>query len=151
MPKKALDSETEKKMVDQVTRWAKVTDNARYLSVEHRHKEKEYGIKWRSTFKLELEKEYDKLVMKFGNPLEDSQNWDGDQFEVIAAIVEKDFKDVQTFYGGKQHDLLDMLSNNLTAFEESIAHLRGYLKRPELHNELPPPTPPHEIKVSPKK
>ena len=51
-------------------RWAKVTDNARYLSVEHRHKEKEYGIKWRTAFKGQLEIEYDKLVLKFGNPLE---------------------------------------------------------------------------------
>ena len=149
--KKQLDPVIEKKMMDQVNRWAKVADNARYLSVEHRHKEKEYGIKWRTTFKIELEKEYDKLVMKFGNPIEGSPTWDGDQFEVIAAIVEKDFRDVQTFYGGKQHDLLDMLSANLIAYEETCAHLRGYLKRPELHNELPPPTPPHEIKVIPKK
>tara|TARA_B110000285_G_C14699196_1_gene412657 strand:- start:248 stop:493 length:246 start_codon:yes stop_codon:yes gene_type:complete len=81
-------------MMDNVNRWAKVTDNARYLSVEHRHKEKEYGIKWRSTFKLELEKVFDKLVTKYGNPLEAHPTWDGDQFEVIAAIIEKDFKDV---------------------------------------------------------
>ena len=133
-------------MFEQVDRWAKVTDNARYLSVEHRHKEKEYGIKWRSCFKVELEKEYEKLVEKYGNPLEGNNTWDGDQFEEICAIVDKDFKDVQTFYGGKQHDLLEMLNGNLTAYEESCAHLRGYLKRPELHNELAPPTPDPESK-----
>ena len=92
--KKQLDPEIEAKMMDNVNRWAKVTDNARYLSVEHRHKEKEYGIKWRSTFKLELEKVFDKLVTKYGNPLEAHPTWDGDQFKVIAAIIEKDFKDV---------------------------------------------------------
>ena len=106
-------------MNDQVNRWAKVADNARYLSAEHKYKEKEYGIKWRSAYKLELEKEYDKLVTKFGNPLEASDTWHGDQFQVIAALVEKDFKDVQTFFGGRQADLMDMLSGNLVAYEES--------------------------------
>ena len=33
-------------------RWARVLDNAGYLGVEHRHKEKEYGIKWRTAFKI---------------------------------------------------------------------------------------------------
>ena len=98
---KQLDPEVEKKMNALAERWAKVTDNSRYLSIEHRHKEKEYGIKWRTAFKGELEKEYDKLVLKYGNPLEAKETWGGDQFEVIAAIVEKDFKDVQTFVGGK--------------------------------------------------
>ena len=75
-------------------RWARVIDNARYLSVEHLHKEKEYGIKWRAQYKVELEKEVDKLVAKFGNPLEGKASWSGDQLEVVLAIVDKDFRDV---------------------------------------------------------
>ena len=57
-------------------------DNARYLEVEHRHKEKEYGIKWRAAYKLVLEKEFNALVKKHGNPIDEMQ-WNGNQFEVI--------------------------------------------------------------------
>tara|TARA_B110000285_G_C14591812_1_gene366742 strand:- start:324 stop:479 length:156 start_codon:yes stop_codon:yes gene_type:complete len=32
-------------------KWDKVMDNAKYLGDEHRYKEKEYGIKWRSAYK----------------------------------------------------------------------------------------------------
>ena len=45
------------KMIHCVERWAKVVDNARYLSFEHQFKEKEYGIKWRESYKVELKKE----------------------------------------------------------------------------------------------
>ena len=45
-------------------RYITLLDNATYMPCEHIQKEKEYGIKWRTTFKLELEKTYDKLVMK---------------------------------------------------------------------------------------
>ena len=99
--KKTLDPETEKKMNAYHERWGKIIDNARYLDVEHRHKEKEYGIKWRSAFKVELEKQFDALVMKYGNPLEGQPTWNGDHLEVIQAIIEKDFKDVLTFVNGK--------------------------------------------------
>ena len=33
-------------------KWDKVMDNAKYLGDEHRYKEKEYGIKWRSAYKI---------------------------------------------------------------------------------------------------
>ena len=51
-------------------KWDKVMDNAKYLGDEHRYKEKEYGIKWRSAYKVIMQAEYDKLVKKFGNPLD---------------------------------------------------------------------------------
>ena len=47
-------------------RWARVMDNASYIGVEHRHKEKEYGIKWRTAFKSQLHKETDKMLKKYG-------------------------------------------------------------------------------------
>ena len=112
--KKEIDSGTEKKMNVLCDRWATVVDNIKYLDVEHRHKEKEYGIKWRAAFKLELGKIFDMLVKKYGNPLENKKSWDGDQKEVIKAIVEKDFKDIQTFRGGNQYDLIAMLDENLS-------------------------------------
>ena len=57
------------KIQTQILKWDKVIDNARYLGVEHRHKEKEYGIKWRTAYKGELEKVFNVLVNKYGNPL----------------------------------------------------------------------------------
>ena len=81
------------KLMEMSDRWARVIDNVRYLEVEHRHKEKEYGIKWRTAYKIELEKELDKLVAKFGNPLEGKIV--NDKFEIMLAIVEKDFKDIK--------------------------------------------------------
>ena len=78
MSGKILDPETESLLNAAHQRWATIIDNARYLDVEHRHKEKEYGIKWRSAFKIELEKQYDTLVLKYGNPMENNANWNGD-------------------------------------------------------------------------
>ena len=51
-------------------------------------------------------------------------------------MVEKDYKDVQTFSENNQLDLLDMLTNNLEDFEKSCAHLRLLLKNPILHQEM---------------
>ena len=102
-------------------------DNARYLGVEHRHKEKEYGIKWRTAFKEELKKVYNVLVAKYGNPLAPPSEFDTigsaaedknvDHLEVILAIVEKDYKDTVTFKNGKQYELIDLLKENLNNFD----------------------------------
>ena len=56
--------------------------------------------------------------------------------EVIKAIVEKDFKDIQTFAGGNQCDLIEMLQENLEAYEKCTTYLRSILKELELHNKL---------------
>ena len=104
--------------------------------MEHRHKEKEYGIKWRTAFKIELDKKYVELVHKYGNPLENDKKWNGDQLEVIQAIVEKDFKDVLQFVKGKQYDLIEMLQPNLETYEATCTLLRELLKNPNLHNEI---------------
>ena len=127
-------------------RWGNIVDNARYLDVEHRHKEKEYGIKWRTAFKIELEKQYDSLVLKYGNPIENNQTWNGDHLEVVQAIVEKDFKDVLTFANGKQYDLIEMLNPNLEEYEKVCTLLRKLLKNPNLHNEIIE-TMPYDIKT----
>ena len=51
-----------KKLLPFCERWAKIVDNSRYLSVEYRYKEKEYGIKWRTSFELRFEDEYKLFV-----------------------------------------------------------------------------------------
>tara|TARA_B110000285_G_C14937411_1_gene520288 strand:- start:605 stop:733 length:129 start_codon:yes stop_codon:yes gene_type:complete len=42
--------------------------------VEYRYKEKEYGIKWRTSFELRFEDEYKLFVEEFGNPKENNDN-----------------------------------------------------------------------------
>ena len=123
-------------MNDLCDRWATVVDNVRYLDVEHRHKEKEYGIKWRAAFKAELEKVCNQLTEKYGNPIENKKSWDGDFKVVIKAIIEKDFKDIQTFAGGNQYELMEMLNENIAMYEKCISQLRTQIKDPELNSTL---------------
>ena len=75
-------------------RWAKVLDNARYLGVEHRYKEKEYGLLWRTDYKHALEDACAELAGRFGNPLT-GKGWM--HSEVIYFIIQKDFNDVCIF------------------------------------------------------
>ena len=67
------------------------------MRVEYIHKEKEYGIKWRSAYKQELTKEVSKLIAKLGNPVANDANWTGDMLIVIYELVAKDYRDVLTF------------------------------------------------------
>lgn len=85
----------EDKVEHVMERWAKIADNARYLIFEHRFKEKEYGIKWRLQYEIELEKEAKMIRDRFGNHLGDKEF--SDYHIQIAAIIEKDFQDVFKF------------------------------------------------------
>ena len=121
----------------QIFTWDKVLDNAKYLGVEHRHKEKEYGLKWRAAFKIQLQKETDKLVKKYGNPLQGhSPEEEPEPLEIIEAIVTKDYKDMETFRYGKQWELIELLKDNLDVYNKSCTYLRGILKDPELHIKM---------------
>ena len=135
MKGKQMDPEVETKMMENVVRWAKVADNARYLSVEHRHKEKEYGIKWREAYKLELKKEEEELRRKFGQFLDEGTDLT-DPNHIIAAIVTKDWKDVRTFTKAGQFDLILLMCDNLNAYEVSLNYLRSILKDKELWIKL---------------
>ena len=52
----------EEQMADFALRWGKIIDNFRYMSIEHKHKEKEYGIRWRTQFKTYVNEQYNKLI-----------------------------------------------------------------------------------------
>ena len=80
-------------------RWAKIVDNARYLIFEHMFKEKEYGIKWRLVYEDQLKREANMIRDRFGSHLEDRAF--SDPHLEIAAVVEKDFKDVCKFVKSK--------------------------------------------------
>lgn len=133
------------KVLAQLEKWDSLIDNARYLGVEHRHKEKEYGIKWRTAYKEELNRVLGLLTKKYGNPLQNAedefaevthqQEIDG-PLEIIRAIVEKDYKDVVTFRNGKQFDLIELLEDNLNNMDSQCSYLRSLLKQPDLHITL---------------
>ena len=59
MTKQKLTLEDQMKLDAMVKNWNSLMDNAKYLGVEHRHKIKEYGIKWRSAFKIEMNEQCD--------------------------------------------------------------------------------------------
>lgn len=126
--------ELDDKLIHLLERWAKVTDNARYMIFEHRFKEKEYGIKWRTVYKQELVAESDMLRSKYGEHLQDFEF--DDRNNLIAALVEKDWKDVRTFSKGKQFDLMLMLKDNIDDYEVSLGYLRSILKNQKLHEQL---------------
>ena len=107
-------------------RWAKIIDHSRYVVYEHRFKEKEYGIKWRTAYKKELVRESNALREKFGAHLQDQSF--SDMNEQIHLIVKKDWQDVYTFAQGLQIDLMLMLQENLDSYEISLGFLRNVLK-----------------------
>ena len=97
-------------------KWAKVVDNCKYLGVEYRHKEKEYGIAWRAEYKIEVNHEKNRLVRKFDNPLpgqEEDEDGKYEPLEVIEAIVLKHYADVQTFEKESQFDMIEIMDPTL--------------------------------------
>ena len=72
-------------------------DNATYMPCEHKQKEKEYGIPWRSAFKKEVHSfadlAYKRMVGEDGFPETD------DPFLFFHKVVKKDALDAATFDG----------------------------------------------------
>ena len=76
-------------------RYVTLLDNATYMPCEHIHKEKEYGIPWRSAFKKELyaiaEQTYRKIVTDGDFPANE------DPWMFFHRVVKKDALDAATF------------------------------------------------------
>ena len=128
---------TDKEWLDYYAeRWSKVVDNFRYIDFEYRHKEKEFGVSWRTEFKLELDAEYNKFMERFENPLaKDGKPFKGDKFDVMGSLVEKDYTDAIKFYNSRHVDMLHMLKENLELFESTCTNLRGMLKDSTIGSE----------------
>ncbi len=109
-------------------RWARVVDAARQLGDEHRYKEREYGLKWRAAYKIELTNMAEELARKYGNPIEASMHWNGDQSELVYHIILKDYRAVMTYAAGANLEMMEMLTENLETFEATCKRLRAYLK-----------------------
>jgi hypothetical protein len=78
-----VDAETHCKCI--MDRYFTLLDNITYMKHEHIQKEKEYGITWRSAFKIELNrtsKDLHKRVIA-----EEDEEMDDDPFMILHRIV----------------------------------------------------------------
>lgn len=67
------------------------------MSPEHIQKEKEYGIPWRSAFKVETNQVSKDLRDKiFGKKENDSEEVVEDPFHLLGGIVHRMFKDAES-------------------------------------------------------
>ena len=98
------------------------------MPCEHIQKEKEYGITWRTAFKLELNAFIEILAKKLVSTGGFAEQ---DPFEVLHKIVKKDCIDVATFDMRTQSDLMAMMVDNLELLEKTIWMIKVLLKEPE--------------------
>jgi len=77
-------------------RFFTLLDNVTYMKHEHIQKEKEYGIPWRSAFKVEL---YEISGALHARTMSESEveEMDEDPFVVMHKIVRQDSVDAATF------------------------------------------------------
>ena len=111
-------------------KWAHLYDNARYLGVEYRQKEKEYGIKWREAFREELKIKMDFLVGKYGKA-EDVKERHGQimtdyYLDVIFSLVSHSFREASD-------GNIDDLDDHLVDYDAVVTYLRQSLKDNDLH------------------
>ena len=98
------------------------------MPCEHKQKEKEYGIPWRSAFKKELyefaDAAHKRLVDENGFPETE------DPFVFFHKVVKKDTLDASTFDAASQADFLAMMVENLELLEKYLYQIKAMLKEP---------------------
>ena len=111
-------------------RYFALLDNITYMKHEHIQKEKEYGITWRSAFKVELNRISTDLHSRVIAE-DDAEDMEDDPFMVLHKIVRQDTIDASTFDSRCQADLLHMLVPQLELMELGIYTLKKLLKTPD--------------------
>jgi hypothetical protein len=118
-------------------RFFTLLDNVTYMKHEHIQKEKEYGIPWRSAFKVEL---YEISASLHARTMSESEaeEMDEDPFVVMHKIVRQDSVDAATFDSRCQADLLFMLVNQLEFLEIGVYTIKKMLKESDhsLFNDI---------------
>jgi hypothetical protein len=112
-------------------RFFTLLDNVTYMKHEHIQKEKEYGIPWRSAFKVELHEISQALHARTMSESE-AEEMDEDPFVVMHKIVRQDSVDAATFDSRCQADLLFMLVNQLEFLEIGVYTIKKMLKESDL-------------------
>ena len=91
-------------------RYIKLLDDCTYMPNEHIQKEKEYGIPWRSAYKVEIRNLVDELAKKFlGSQAEAATK--EDPFLILHQIVKKDVIDAATFDTKTQAEYLGLMTD----------------------------------------
>lgn len=91
---------------DQVMqRYINILDDATYMPNEHIWKEKEYGIPWRTEFKLKLAEIINKLAKKALDKNDDDIK-NKDPFALLHTVIKKDVVDAAVFDAKTAADLL---------------------------------------------
>jgi len=100
------------------------------MPCEHKQKEKEYGIPWRTAFKGELFEFADSTHKRLVGP--DGFPYTEDPFVFFHNIVKKDALDAATFDAMSQADFLSMMTENLELLEKCMYQIKALLKEPDL-------------------
>ena len=77
-------------------KWKKLRNFAYYLKSEHEQKEKEYGIPWRSSFKVEIRNALIDMRNKLFGKTQIGEN--EDVFDAIVTITANSKQDAESFY-----------------------------------------------------
>ncbi|CDW79693.1 UNKNOWN [Stylonychia lemnae] len=110
--------------------WKKLLNQSQYLSSEHEQKEKEYGIPWRSAFKVEIRSALSHLKHRlFGRPDIDENE---DVFNSLVNLVYNSKQDAESFFLNTQSDMLQTLQESYDLMHNQIIYLKKILKEPEV-------------------
>ena len=97
---------------------------------EHEQKEREYGIPWRSAFKVELKNIVSEVVKKLSGG-DGSQDKTLDDLAVLLKISGNGYQDAHNFYDSNLSDLLVRSEEKLKVVEQSVGCLKRMLKEPD--------------------
>ena len=113
-----------------LNRWKRLANWAKYLSPEHEQKEREYGIPWRSAFKVEAKKELKEIKIKLLGLNEEKE--DEDPFAILIQISNNGKQDAESFHQTNQAEMLEMVEDRLAMMEHCVRYLKKMLKEPDL-------------------
>ena len=113
-------------------KWKKLRNFAYYLKSEHEQKEKEYGIPWRSSFKVEIRNALIDMRNKLFGKTQIGEN--EDVFDAIVTITANSKQDAESFYQNTQADMILTLNESYVIIERQVLYLKKLLKEPELKN-----------------
>lgn len=113
-----------------MAKWSKLANQSLYLLAEHDQKEKEYGIPWRSAFKVAINTSVTDLRLKlFGKQDQDAKL---SPFEAIKEITSNGKQDIESFHIASQADMIFMLNDRFEFLYKHIHYLKKLLKEPEI-------------------
>ena len=118
--------------LEALVHWRELRGWARYLEVEAMQKEKEYGIPWRSAFKLELKDSVEQLRQRQMADKLHNQLMMENKFEVLKAIVGNHLAEVESNQAENNADMVLFLQENYRFLERHVKYLKALLKEEDV-------------------